>query len=217
MAREIAGAFDPRAPDRSAQPFGPASTSVDHELYLVQRALFTRLERNEMSALEAEETIIGLVTTVIGRAYENATSEDSTDRDWQIDLIERCKVCLLRTLFDRHTLGELASELDVSPFHLCRVFRAHVGQTLHEYRTDLRLRMALEKLTERTSDLSRVALESGFSSHSHFTAAVRKKFGKTPSVLRQALRGGNESQSNSRAIRSAAFSSRSFPGGSEPT
>jgi AraC family transcriptional regulator len=187
IAREIAGSFDPRALDRPERPFAPASTSVDHDLYLVQRALFTRLERNEMNTLQAEEIIIGLVTTVIGRACENAKAGDSTDRDWQVDLVERCKVSLLRTLYDRRTLGELASELDVSPFHLCRVFRTHVGHTLHEYRTDLRLRMALEKLTERTSDLSRVALESGFSSHSHFTAAVRRKFGKTPSALRQAL------------------------------
>jgi AraC family transcriptional regulator len=75
----------------------------------------------------------------------------------------------------------------VSVFHLCRTFRAVTGQTIHAYRTQLRLRAALERV-EYASDLSAVALDLGFSSHSHFTAAFRRAFGVTPSGVRRALR-----------------------------
>jgi transcriptional regulator GlxA family with amidase domain len=71
-------------------------------------------------------------------------------------------------------------------FHLCRVFRRHVGMTLHEYRQQLRVRHALETVASGDVDLLQVALELGFSGHSHFTAAFRAAFGAPPSVLRTA-------------------------------
>jgi AraC-like DNA-binding protein len=51
------------------------------------------------------------------------------------------------------------------------------------YRNDVRLRLSLEAVLEG-GDLSQIALESGFSSHSHFTAAFRAHFGVTPSTTR---------------------------------
>ena len=70
---------------------------------------------------------------------------------------------------------------------LCRLFRRHTGMTLHEYRTELRLRDALDRLASRRGDLTRIALDLGFSSHSHFTAAFRRAFGMTPTAfVRQA-------------------------------
>ena len=72
-------------------------------------------------------------------------------------------------------------------FHLCRCFRAGTGLTLHEYRTQLRLRGALEALESGDCDLTRLALDTGFSSHSHFTAAFRRVFDATPSRVRSLL------------------------------
>ena len=186
IAREISEAFDESAADRADRPFSVMSAPVERELYLSQRTFFTKLERRELSALEAEETIIGLVTSVIARAYDHLQSKRE-DTAWQIDLVERTKASLLAKLCDKQSLGDLANEMDVSPFHLCRVFRKRTGQTLHEYKTDLRLRRALELIGERTHDLSRIAYECGFSSHSHFTSSMRAMFGRTPSELRRTL------------------------------
>jgi AraC-like DNA-binding protein len=59
--------------------------------------------------------------------------------------------------------------------------------SLHAYRTELRLRHALERLLERREHITQIALDLGFSSHSHFTAAFRRAFGLTPSAfIRQA-------------------------------
>lgn len=59
--------------------------------------------------------------------------------------------------------------------------------TLHEYRLELRLRVLLERLAEPNAQLSRIAMELGFSSHSHLTATLRRRGGMTPSALRQLL------------------------------
>jgi len=71
--------------------------------------------------------------------------------------------------------------LAVSPFHLCRVFRAHTGYSLHRFQTELRLRMALDQLDEFRGDLAGLAVDLGFTHHSHLTRSFRLAFGATPS------------------------------------
>ena len=88
------------------------------------------------------------------------------------------------------SLGALAERVGVSPWHLCRVFRAATGTSLHAFRLDLRLRLALERLENPAADLSRLAHELGFSSHSHFSAAMRGRLGRSPSEFRQMLSNG---------------------------
>jgi AraC-like DNA-binding protein len=62
----------------------------------------------------------------------------------------------------------------------------HTGTTLAAYRGQLRLRLALERLRDSRSDLTTIAYDLGYSSHSHFTMAFRQAFGTTPSEFRRA-------------------------------
>jgi AraC-like DNA-binding protein len=72
-------------------------------------------------------------------------------------------------------------------FHLCRLFRRRTGLTIHAYRHHLRLRNALEPLEQADADLLALALDLGYSGHSHFTALFRRQFGIVPSRLRDRL------------------------------
>jgi AraC family transcriptional regulator len=56
---------------------------------------------------------------------------------------------------------------------------------MHRYLNRLRLLEALEPLAQGEADLSTLALDLGFSSHSHFTAAFRKEFAMSPREVRQ--------------------------------
>jgi AraC family transcriptional regulator len=85
-------------------------------------------------------------------------------------------------------LTDLAGEAGVSPFHLCRLFRRETGLTIQRYRLRLRLATALERLAEGEANLARLALDLGFSHHSHLTAAFRRHFGAPPGVVRERLR-----------------------------
>ena len=84
------------------------------------------------------------------------------------------------------SLKAIGEAVGVSPFHLCRVFRAITGTTVSRYRHRLRLRATLERVANAEADLSAVALDHGYSSHSHFTAAFRREFGLTPTQFRRA-------------------------------
>ena len=94
------------------------------------------------------------------------------------------KAYLAAHLCERLTLDEIARAVAVSPFHLARIFQQHAGVPVHRYLTQLRLRAALEQLAGGAHDLTALALELGFSSHSHFTDAFRREFGCPPSAAR---------------------------------
>ena len=81
-------------------------------------------------------------------------------------------------------LADLGAQLGVSPFHLARIFRAQTGFTLHQYRKQLRLRIALVELAANRASLSALAFDLGFASHSHFTDTFRREFGVAPSAVR---------------------------------
>ena len=58
---------------------------------------------------------------------------------------------------------------------------------MHRYRRELRARAAVHTLLHQPhSDLSTIAAEHGFASHSHLTSTCQQVFGRTPTELRNA-------------------------------
>ncbi len=100
-----------------------------------------------------------------------------------VRLAAEAQILVAGSFTERLTLEMLASRLTVSPFRLCRAFRQATGGSLHKHLTDLRLAAALEKLPEYRERLTDLALDLGFSSHSHFTQVFRSRYGRTPSAL----------------------------------
>ena len=188
LAREIAATLDHRAED-AQRPFAFPWARSDVALYLRQRALLRRARAGHLDSLEAEEEVIGIVAAVLGATPplrdSHVARRRSTPRHQ--DLTEAAKVELQRTLGENRSVHEIASSLGASPYHLCRVFRAWTGRTLHAHRTELRVRAALEMLEATPTghaSLSRVAHALGFSSHSHFVQAMRRHANVTPRAAR---------------------------------
>ena len=198
VLKEIAARRDARALDRPEGPFDQPQTAIDGRTYLFQRQLVETLRGDSpVDSLFIEESAVWLAAQVLDSAGDRAGSppvrQSVSSRAARLhrDHAEHARQILVLCFGQSYSLEELAHQVGVSVFHLCRIFRRQTGLTLHEYRTELRLRHALERLPEPGTDLSQVALEVGFSSHSHFTAAFRRAFGITPSAFaRRARRGG---------------------------
>jgi AraC-like DNA-binding protein len=97
---------------------------------------------------------------------------------------------------DRHSLRTLACRLGVSSYHLAHVFRAEMGTSVHQYLLQRRLTLARDRLAQGVTSLSALALDLGFSTHSHFTAAFRRRFGITPREARLVLSQFEDGQVN---------------------
>jgi AraC-like DNA-binding protein len=102
-------------------------------------------------------------------------------------LVERAKTYLAAELGRSITLAEVARAAGASPGYLTELFRAVEGLPLHAYLNALRLSRALTELPA-ADDLTELALDLGFSSHSHFSARFRRAFGLTPSEFRRTSR-----------------------------
>ena len=193
LAREIVRHFDQGAAE-SDRPFTFAWAPSSARVYARQRLLLHRALANELDSLGGEEAVIELIATVIGSAY-GASPRPRGQRRAAVqrrhDLAAAARAELLRTFTDNRSVTEIAVSIGSSPFHLCRVFRACTGRTLHEYRNELRIRAALDSLADpaRATNLSAIAHDLGFASHSHFVRAMRRATDFTPSALRAELSG----------------------------
>lgn len=68
--------------------------------------------------------------------------------------------------------------------HVAREFRRFYGASVGEYLRRLRLDSAALRLADPRADICCVALDCGFSSHSHLCREFKRRFGLTPSQYR---------------------------------
>ena len=149
-------------------------------LFLAQRLLIEFRARNATAAARAEQMFADTLKAHPSMATDDLRTESAPRRS----LVDRAKAHIAARVSTRLTLDDLCEELRCSPFHLCRTFRAVEGLTLTEYRHQLRLRAAVDRLLSApVNGLTSLALELGYSSHSHFTLAFRQTFAVTPSQL----------------------------------
>lgn len=190
---EALARHDPGVADRPGAPFRFASGPGSARACLFQRLLFLRLARTGAAdALGVEEDALALVDEVSAAACRSeggpAALRPPTDAH-HLRTVEAARCFLATRVSEPVNLQAIGRAVGVSPFHLCRIFRAITGTSVARYRQRLRLRAALEHVAGAGGDLSAVALDHGFSSHSHFTAAFRREFGLTPTQFRRAAAG----------------------------
>ncbi len=130
--------------------------------------------------LEAET----LALTLLQRSLGPRTTRAAGATYGRQRLVDRVKLVLAGDLARRWTLGEIGAEVRVSPVYLTQVFQQVEGLPLYRYQLRLRLARALDLLAQY-DDLTMLSLDLGFSSHSHFSAAFGKAYGRSPSEFRR--------------------------------
>jgi AraC-like DNA-binding protein len=181
-----------RQPDVEQEParlFPISHCTVDARTYFLQRQLFEIVRtKTELDAFEVEEQVVLLLARVLERALEPDVSHTGGTLKQHRDLASAAELLLSRRFDEPLSLNAIADQVGASVFHLCRTFRRVTGATLHQYRTSLRLRASLERISESAETLTDVAVSLGFASHSHFTRAFRLEFHVRPSTFRSAWR-----------------------------
>ena len=165
--------------DDEERPFGALTHAPSSaRSYLLARVAFA----SAGDELIVDELATILLDELLGRV---ACTRPRAPARSHVELADAVRRWLAAHHARSATLEAIARAHAVSVFHLARVFRRATGCTIHAYRTQLRLRAALERLGDG-ADLSAIALELGFSSHSHFSHAFRRNFGVPPSRWREA-------------------------------
>jgi AraC family transcriptional regulator len=153
----------------------PTHAALTPALQLKVRSLRRRI-RSKDDPLAIEEEALAIVAGVT-RAPTHLSQR-------RVAAVERAKAFLGARFRDRVLLSEVATVSGISPFSLARAFPAATGMTVHSYLTALRHAAALDAIAGGEADLARVAVDCGFSHHSHFTKTFVRVFGSTPSAVR---------------------------------
>ena len=184
LAAEILSKIAPQALGAGRRVFGTSHGPCDAVTYLAQRRLVEQVSRDvRMDPLYVEESVVSLLCRVASsfdrRSAWRSTEVGARQRAFEDDV----RVLVASTLAWKVPLSDLARQLGCSVYSLCHRFKRIHGVSIHRYRQDLRLRLSLERLREGERNLMSLALDLGFSSHSHFSASFRRQFGRTPSAF----------------------------------
>ena len=185
LARVLHDAIGERTRDAGTR-FPATAVPISREVHRRAAELHCVVERPHADPLAIEEYALDLLDSA-SRAVEAAAQGLRGLSVAHRELADGARMALARDLAAPLSLGFLAASLQVSPAHLCRVFKVVTGCSLRQYRRELRLRRALLLLRDDRADLTAVALLLGFASHSHFTAWFRQSYGSTPSRYRRSL------------------------------
>jgi AraC family transcriptional regulator len=91
----------------------------------------------------------------------------------------------IHTYLDRDlSLVEIAEVINISPTYFASLFKRATGNSPHQYVIQQRVERAKEMISKTDLSIADIALEVGFSSHSHLTQQFKRLTGVTPKQIR---------------------------------
>ncbi|TWB31640.1 helix-turn-helix transcriptional regulator [Nitrospirillum bahiense] len=169
--------------DQGVLAFRHQRLRIDPRAQVLAALLRHSLAQGAAETLEAEALTLTLIRRALGERTSHAPQASIGHRK----LVDRAKLALSGDLTRRWTLAEIAGEVGVSPVYLTQVFQQVEAVPLYRYQLRLRLTRALDLLGEY-DDITTLSMDLGFSSHSHFSAAFRQAYGRTPAEFQRSVR-----------------------------
>ncbi len=94
----------------------------------------------------------------------------------------------MQTFLHRHlTAEEIANELQISPAHLSRIFKAVTGCGLVEYNNRLKVQLAKQLLETQDISLKELALQIGITDEKYFSRLFKKYTGMTTGAFKKTI------------------------------
>jgi AraC-like DNA-binding protein len=105
--------------------------------------------------------------------------------DFEIDHRVRMVIRFIEANGDRQlSLNEIAQSINVSPWHLCRLFKLGTGTSVNQYLLGLRMQKAKELLETTCLRVKEIMNQVGIRDESHFARTFKKLYGVSPSQYR---------------------------------
>jgi AraC-like DNA-binding protein len=152
---------------------------------MLRNLLWRWLEKGEADGFEAEAFGLDLLDVLLASVRPGKLPVRRSALARRLRALERVKEAVASAPSAKWNVAKLAGVANLSPFHLCHVFREMTGTSVYDYVLHERLSRSLDAVLDGGDDLTAIALDAGFASHSHFTARFRSFFGCTPAALRR--------------------------------
>ena len=95
-------------------------------------------------------------------------------------------VSFIRKNYQRKlTLREMAETVNLSPWWLCHLFKAHMGTSPERFLAQVRLERAKGLLEDTFLSVKEIMTEVGMSDAGHFSRSFKTAYGVTPAKWRE--------------------------------
>jgi AraC family transcriptional regulator len=153
------------------------------EFRLLGDRLVTEMENGDTLSEMAREGILLEIVAAFGRG-DSRGRQTTPAPSW----LRRAREFLHDNACRPITLGEVARAAGRHETHLAREFRRCFGTSVVGYLRRLRIERAAQMLADDEPEISAIAFDCGFSSHSHLSREFRLFYGTTPSAWRSLSR-----------------------------
>ena len=178
---------------RRASLSPPSHGVLPPQVMLIRNQLWAAAKAGNLDPLDGEAMSLDLLESSLATMGSASCSPPGNPDTQHRRSVNRVREAVATAPSTRWGVEALAHIACMSPFHFCRVFRAATGLTLRNYVLRERLAGALEPILDG-GDLTTIALDRGFASHSHFTARFRTVFGCSPSQFRRSASASRASE-----------------------
>lgn len=107
------------------------------------------------------------------------------------DAVRNAKIFIHAHLAEPMTLDVVASAVNVSPFHFCKIFKRSTGLTFTDFVNRARVEKAKRMLMKPAARITEVAYDVGFQSLSHFNRSFRRIASESPTEFRGRMKDGH--------------------------
>lgn len=154
---------------------------IDGEKYTHILNLFNQIYEEYESSHKHKDFILSILVAellfYLNRYHQeiqpNPVDTDKTLSRQAIDI-------LLASYKESLVLDDIAKQLFVSTFQLCRIFKQETGFTVMEYLTYVRLREAMRLLDSTNDSITDISFLAGFNNINHFIRTFKQHLGTTP-------------------------------------
>jgi AraC family transcriptional regulator len=174
--------------DGSAADVVPRFAFTDPLLEQLAVAIITALREGSYEDRLYIETLAHMMAVHLARQHSTRVRPE---RIVAADKLSKPELRRLLEFIESHlgddlSLEAMATEVDMSPYYLSRVFKGALGQSPHQYVLTRRVERAKSLLADTALPIADVALSVGFSSQSHLSTWFRRVVGVTPGTFRKA-------------------------------
>jgi AraC-like DNA-binding protein len=149
------------------------------------RDAFCKLPIMEPTRYEAAVTLLKSFASHLGEGTHRLLFATTTHEPAPVRL---AKEYIMQHLTEPLTLITVSSNVNVSPFHFCKVFKRGTGMTFTDYVNHVRVEKARRMLLRPGARITDVAYDVGFQSLSHFNRSFRRIVNESPTEYRARLK-----------------------------